>query len=79
MECQDIVKCLSDYIDGELPIEVLEQAERHMATCSNCTTAVNTLRETIQAYKLTGRARIAPEHRGALLAAIKEATLDHSH
>jgi anti-sigma factor RsiW len=79
MECQDIVKCLSDYIDGELPIEVLEEAEKHMATCPNCTTALNTVRETIQVYKLTGKAWIAPEHRGNLLASIKEAAQNHTH
>lgn len=79
MECEDIVKCLSDYIDGDLPIEILEQAEKHMATCPNCTTAMRTLQETIQAYKLTGKARIAPEHRATLLCAIQEAARNHSH
>jgi anti-sigma factor RsiW len=79
MECEDIVKCMSDYIDGDLPIEILEQAEKHMATCPNCTKAMHTLQETIQAYKLTGKARIAPEHRSSLLAAIQEAAQSHQH
>lgn len=78
MKCEDIVQCLSDYIDGDMPIEVLEEAEKHMATCPNCTTALNTLRETIQTYKLTGKARIAPEHRSTLLSAIQEAAQNQS-
>lgn len=78
MDCKDIVRCLSDYIDGELPIEVLEQAEKHMAECPKCSAAMHTLRETIQAYKLTGKAHIAPEHRASMLSAIKEAVRTHT-
>ncbi len=78
MDCKDIVHCLSEYIDGELPIEVLEQAEKHMAECPKCTAAMKTLRETIQVYKLTGKARIAPEHRATMLAAIQEAVCPDS-
>ncbi len=77
MKCEDIVQCLSDYIDGDMPIEVLEEAEKHMATCPNCTTALHTLRETIEVYKHTGKARIAPEHRASLLIAIQEAARNH--
>jgi anti-sigma factor RsiW len=77
MNCEDIVKCLSDYIDGDLPIEILEQAEKHMATCPNCTTALHTLQETIEAYRISGKARIAPEHRASLLSAIREAVQHH--
>jgi anti-sigma factor RsiW len=77
MKCEDIVKCLSDYIDGDMPIEVLEEAEQHLSTCTNCTTALKTLQETIQVYKLTGKARIAPEHRASLLVAIEEAARNH--
>lgn len=78
MKCEDIVQCMSEYIDGEMPIELLEQAEQHMATCPNCTTALKTLQETIQLYKHTGKARIAPEHRASLLSAITEAAKNHS-
>ncbi|HEX7556626.1 MAG TPA: zf-HC2 domain-containing protein [Leptolinea sp.] len=78
MKCEDIVQCMSDYIDGDMPIEVLEEAEQHLATCSNCTTALKTLRETIQVYKLTGKAQIAPEHRENLLAAIQEAVISQT-
>lgn len=79
MKCEEIVQYLSDYIDGEMPVEILEEAEQHMATCANCTAAVKTLRNTIQLYKHTGKARIAPEHRNSLLTAIQEAAQTHNH
>jgi anti-sigma factor RsiW len=79
MKCEEIVQYLSDYIDGELPVEILVEAEQHMAGCPNCTTAAKTLKNTIQLYQHTGKARIAPEHRASLLTAIQEAAKTHSH
>jgi hypothetical protein len=79
MKCEEIVQYLSDYIDKELPVEVLVEAEQHMAGCKNCTTALKTLQNTIQLYKHTGKAHITPEHRDSLLSAIQEAAKSHSH
>lgn len=79
MNCDEIVQYLSDYIDGDLPVEVLEEAERHMAGCTNCTVALKTLQNTIQLYKHTGKTYITPEHRDSLLTAIQEAARTHSH
>ncbi len=77
MKCEDIVKYLSDYIDGDLPIELLEEAEKHLATCPKCTATVKTLRETISLYKKSCKTCITPEHRTALLAAIQESASHH--
>jgi anti-sigma factor RsiW len=79
MKCEEIVQYLSEYIDGELPVDILVEAEQHMSQCPNCTTAAKTLRNTIQLYQHTGKARINPEHRDSLLAAIKEASKTHIH
>jgi anti-sigma factor RsiW len=79
MKCEEIVQYLSDYIDGDMPVEVLEEAEKHMTDCPNCTTALKTLKNTIQLYKHVGKARIAPEHRTSLMTAIKEAAKTHVH
>jgi len=79
MKCEELVKYLSDYIDKELPVKVLEEAEQHIAHCDNCTAALKTLQNTIQLYKNTGKARIAPEHRSSLLSAIQEAAETHLH
>lgn len=79
MNCNEIVKYLSEYIDGELPVEILQEAEQHMENCQNCTAVAKTLRNTIQLYQHTGKARIAPEHRASLLTAIQEAAKSHNH
>jgi anti-sigma factor RsiW len=77
MKCEEIVQYLSDYVDGDLPLEILEEAEKHLATCPNCTTTVKTLRETINLYKGSCKTCITPEHRATLLSAIQESAKHH--
>lgn len=77
MKCEDIVQYLSDYVDGDLPVEILEEAEKHLASCPNCATTVKTLRETIELYKKSCKTCITPEHKSNLLAAIQESAKHH--
>ncbi len=51
MKCQDILKELSEYIDGELDPKLCEELERHMGDCHPCLVFVNTLKKTISLYK----------------------------
>jgi anti-sigma factor (TIGR02949 family) len=49
--CKGLVASISEYLDGELPQELCDELERHMAECENCTIVVNTMRKTIELYK----------------------------
>jgi anti-sigma factor RsiW len=51
MKCQDILKELSEYVDGELDPRLCEELERHMEDCHPCLVFVNTLKKTISLYK----------------------------
>ena len=51
MKCQDILKGLSEYIDGDLDPCICEELERHMEDCHPCLIFVNTLKKTISLYK----------------------------
>jgi Predicted transmembrane transcriptional regulator (anti-sigma factor) len=51
--CQDYIRQLSEYIDGELPPDLCAKLEEHMAGCENCTVVVNTLKRTIDLYQQT--------------------------
>jgi anti-sigma factor RsiW len=50
-DCQQDLRELSDYIDGELPPGLCKELEAHMAGCTNCTVVVNTLKRTIELYQ----------------------------
>lgn len=53
MNCQDILKNLNDYIDGELDRQLCTDIEAHIDSCPNCQIVVNTLKKTIQLYQMT--------------------------
>ncbi len=51
MKCQEMLKELSEYIDGELDPRLCEQLEKHMKDCDPCLVFVNTLKKTISLFK----------------------------
>lgn len=59
--CQDIVKNLNGYIDGELDAELCGQLEAHIQSCPRCQIVVNTLKKTIQLYQVDGEQTSLPE------------------
>jgi predicted anti-sigma-YlaC factor YlaD len=48
--CRDLLKSLSDYIDGDVGPELCLEIERHMAGCENCRVVVDTLKKTVYLY-----------------------------
>jgi len=49
--CSQLLHEMSDYIDGQLQVELCAELERHIQTCENCRVVVNTLRKTIELYE----------------------------
>jgi anti-sigma factor RsiW len=45
--CRECAEFLSDYLAGELSVEVRATFERHLTLCPNCETYLEQLRETI--------------------------------
>lgn len=49
--CQQLLKSLSEYLDGMLAADLCLKIERHMSGCENCRIVVDTLRKTIFLYQ----------------------------
>jgi len=47
MNCEALLGSLSEYIDGELSLELCREIEKHLAGCENCRVVLNTTRRTI--------------------------------
>lgn len=60
MDCQDILQNLHAYIDGELDSGLCNDIEVHIHACSDCQIVVNTLKKTIQLYKIDGQQTTLP-------------------
>lgn len=53
--CEDLIKLLSDFIDGTLEPEVVEAAQAHLATCQNCSVVLDSTQRTILLYRERGQ------------------------
>jgi len=46
LNCQGVIREISDYIDGELVLSVRQELERHLEHCEECKTVVDQTRLT---------------------------------
>jgi anti-sigma factor RsiW len=70
--CRDVVELITAYLDGELPADVREAVETHLAGCDGCTMVLDEFRRTIE---LTGRLSdddVSPQQRATLLDAFRD-------
>ncbi len=51
LHCKELIKTLSDYIDGELDDALCVDLEKHLSECDNCRVVVDALRKTIELYR----------------------------
>ncbi len=48
--CKDLLLQLSNYIDGEVPPELMKELEVHIRDCENCRIVLDTTRKTISLF-----------------------------
>jgi len=51
MKCQEILKVLNEYVDGQLDPGVCEELQKHLQGCDPCRIVVDNIRKTISLYK----------------------------
>jgi anti-sigma factor RsiW len=51
MKCEELLKMLNDYVDGEIDVAVCKEFEKHLAGCNPCQIVVDTVRKTITLYR----------------------------
>jgi len=76
MNCEELIRYLSDYIDRNLSDELQADAQAHLATCRNCHVVLDTTQQTIFLYKETGRRGIPIERRADLFARLQQSLAD---
>jgi anti-sigma factor (TIGR02949 family) len=48
--CKQVIRQLSEFLDGELTPELAEALQRHLEHCEDCRLVVDTTRKTIEIY-----------------------------
>ncbi len=51
MTCDDLLKMLNDYVDGDIDPGVCEGLQEHLDDCNPCRVVVDNIRQTITLYK----------------------------
>ena len=51
MTCTDFLSKLTDYFDGKISPELLEEVRAHTASCSHCEVVLDTTKQTIEIYR----------------------------
>ena len=54
--CQDVLRRISAYLDGDLPAPACHEIDAHCRDCPECTTLIDGLRRTIGLCQEAGRA-----------------------
>jgi anti-sigma factor RsiW len=70
MNCTDFLSQLTDYFDGQISPELLEEVRAHTAGCSHCEVVLNTTRQTIEIYRGNEVYEVSDEFREKLHTAI---------
>jgi anti-sigma factor RsiW len=50
LNCQNVIRELSNYIDGDLDAAAIQELERHLASCRECRLVVDQTKKTIELF-----------------------------
>lgn len=63
LTCNQLLDHLSDYIDGNLPDDLVAAAQEHLLTCTNCHRVLSSTQQTILLYREQQRTQTMPSAR----------------
>ena len=70
--CTDLVSLLADYVEHQLPREVHEDLERHLARCPRCLVQLKTYESTMSLLRSIKDDDLPPELRCTLRAFVEK-------
>jgi anti-sigma factor (TIGR02949 family) len=72
IKCREVIRELSEYLDGELDPALAEDLRRHLEDCEDCGIVVDTTRKTIEMYCNMEPAPLPPEVKYRLQRALEQ-------
>ena len=51
MNCDELLKALNEYVDGNVDPAICKDFERHLSGCNPCQVVVDNIRQTIRLYR----------------------------
>ena len=56
--CKDLFEKMSEYLDGEMPLSMIEEAEKHVGHCIECEETLESFKKIIALLKRTKTKKI---------------------
>ncbi len=72
MKCEDMLRLLNEYVDGEIDPAVCEEFEQHLQGCNPCQIVIDNIRKTITLYKGEAVYELPTEFRKRMHSALRE-------
>jgi hypothetical protein len=72
MKCEDLLKMLNDYVDGDIDLAVSKEFVLHLADCLPCRIVLDTTRRTITLYRGDEPCEMPPAFRTRLYEAVRK-------
>ena len=72
MSCRELVRLITDYLEGGLSRRDRSRFERHLRDCDGCTTYVEQMRETVRLAGALSEDDLAPQARDELLEVFRD-------
>ncbi len=72
LSCREFVELVTDYVEARLSVEERTRFELHLGYCDWCRTYLRQMRQVRDAAAELTEESIAPEAKGALLAAFRD-------
>jgi anti-sigma factor RsiW len=71
MSCRELVKVITDYLEGRMAADDRLRFEAHLEECPYCVNYLEQMRATVEALGQLGEDTIAPESRREVLEAFR--------
>ncbi|MDH3973692.1 MAG: zf-HC2 domain-containing protein [Deltaproteobacteria bacterium] len=66
VKCKDLFGKMSEYLDGEMDLAMIEEAERHIGHCTECKETLDTFRKSVALIKRTKTKKLPHDDRKRL-------------
>jgi anti-sigma factor RsiW len=71
LNCDGVIREISDYIDGELVLAVRHELERHLEHCGECQMVIDQTRRTVEIFCGSELVELPADVKSRLHAAVK--------
>lgn len=71
MKCEELLRMLNDYVDGDIDPSICEEFEKHISGCNPCQVVVDTIQKTITLYRGEEAFQLPTEFRDQLHEALR--------